>query len=176
MTTPTIPTLIAPEAIARRVRELGAEIAAAIQDDDPLFLGLLSGAEIFCADLVRAIDRPLRFEFIRVEVSSAREREATATDIHFPIPVDVREQHVVVVKDVASTGVTESWLGSQLRQMGAKSVRFAVLVDLAEERRTDFATDFHAFSLRRTGRLAGYGMKTEGRLGNLPYIGQLATG
>jgi len=165
-------TILEAEAIARRVRELGAEISAIPLDGEPLFLGLLSGAEIFLADLVRALSRPVRFEMIRVAYSSDK-TPGEALAIHYPIPLEVRDHHVFVVKDVVTSGVTESYLGTQLKQQGARSVRFVALVDLAKERKTEFAPDFHAFALDRAGRLVGYGMKIEGRFGNLPQIARL---
>ena len=50
--------------------------------------------------------------------------------IEYPIPVDIAGQSVVVVKDVVASGVTEPYLGQQLRDHGARQVRFAALVDL----------------------------------------------
>ena len=58
--------IISATELARRVTELGRELSEGFADSDPIFLGLLSGAEIFLADLVRAVGRPWRFEFVRV--------------------------------------------------------------------------------------------------------------
>lgn len=172
MNIPSPHLLIDAPAIASRVARLGEEIGAALTSVEPLFLGLLSGAEVFLADLVRAIATPVRFEFVRAEYGSALALGTETLDIHYPIPLEVRGLDLVVVKDVVSTGVTESYLVSQLRQQGAASVRLVALVDLAAERRTDFRPDWSAFALPRAGRLVGYGMKLDGRLGNLPYIAQ----
>jgi hypoxanthine phosphoribosyltransferase len=93
--------------------------------------------------------------------------------LHYPIPVEIAGRRVVVLKDVVSSGVTELYLGEQLRQHGAREVRFAALVDLPDERKTAFTVDYRAFSTWRTGTLVGYGLKHQGRYGNLPYIGRL---
>lgn len=160
--------------LEQRIRELGAELRADLAEQDPIFLGLLWGSEVFLADLIRALGFPVRYEFVRVGYAPDGESPEAVTEIHFPIPVDVRGQNIVVVKDVVATGVTESYLGSQLRERGAASVRFVALADLADERKTYFAPDYRAFMLQRAGRLVGYGLKgADGRLGSLPYLGEL---
>lgn len=160
--------------LARRVAELGQELSQGLADEDPILLGLLSGAEIFLADLVRAVARPWRFELVHVTYGRGETGGPDSLSIHFPIPVDVRNQHVLVIKDVVASGVTESYLVSQLRERGAASVRFVALVDLEDERKTPFGPDYRAFTLQRAGRLVGYGLKGSlGRLGNLPYLGEV---
>jgi len=97
----------------------------------------------------------------------------TVQNIHYPIPVEIAGRRVVVLKDVVSSGVIEVYLGEQVRQHGAREVRFAALIDLLDERKTDFELDYRAFTTRRKGVFVGYGLKHEGRYGNLPYIGRL---
>jgi len=149
-------------------------------DGEPLLLAILGGSLIFLADLVRAIDRPVRFELMQVETSVGMEGglppdlpEDQIRNLHYPIPVEIAGRRVVVLKDVVASGVIEIYLGEQLRQHGAREVRFAALVDLPDERKTAFTVDYRAFSTWRKGTLVGYGLKHEGRYGNLPYIGRL---
>lgn len=152
-----------------RVAELGRRIESEIGSEDPLLVGLLEGSLIFLSDLVRAIRSPVRFELI--QVSSGE--DSGVIRIEYPIPVDIAEQSVVVVKDVVASGVTEPYLEQQLRDHGARRVRFATLVDLPDERKTDFRPDYAAFSSPRQGVLAGYGLKHLGRYGNLSFVGRV---
>lgn len=175
MSEPSIRVVADAATLADRVREVARELQQSLREDDPLLLGILWGSEIFLADLIRALDFPVRYEFLRVEYAPDSGAPETVTAIHFPIPVDVRDQHVVVVKGVVASGITEAYLSSQLRDRGAASVRFVALADLADERKTYFAPDFRAFMLHRAGRLVGYGLKgDDGRLGSLPYLGETA--
>lgn len=154
------------------VLALGERLRDDCADDDPLLLTLLGGSVIFLADLVRAYERPVRYEFVDV---GYRRSETAATEllsIHYPIPVDVAGQHVLVVKDVVGSGVTETYLAEQFADRGAKSVRFVALIDLPSDRKTELAVDYHAFTLERSAPLVGYGLKHEGRFGNLPYVGR----
>lgn len=173
MTTPTIKVLFDARAIAGRVQALGQRLQREVAHEDPMVLSLLGGSVIFLADLIRSISTPLRYEFIQVEYTTHPEGEEKVTDIHYPIPLDVAGQSVLVLKDVVSTAVIENYLANQLAQRGARKVRFVALVDLPKERKTHYQVDYSVFTTERSGRLVGYGMKHQGRYGNLPYVGYL---
>ena len=166
---PEIETLFDAAAVRDRVAELGRQIESEIGSEDPLLVGLLEGSLIFLSDLVRAIPSPVRFELIQVHSGE----DSGVIRIEYPIPVDIAGQSVVVVKDVVASGVTEPYLGQQLRDHGARQVRFAALVDLPDERKTDFQPDYAAFSTPRRGVLVGYGLKHMGRYGNLSSVGRV---
>jgi hypoxanthine phosphoribosyltransferase len=170
-----IETLYEAAALRGSVAELARQMSAdfAESEAEPLLLAILGGSLIFLADLVRAIDRPVLYELMQVGYSEgAAAEQERVQNIHYPIPVEIERRQVVVLKDVVSSGVIEVYLGEQLRQH-AREVRFAALIDMPDERKTDFAVDYCAFTTRRNGILVGYGLKHEGRYGNLPYIGRL---
>ena len=161
------------------VAALGHRIEGEIGDEDPLLVALLGGSVIFLADLVRAIERPVRYEFIDVayHVDPARgEEEGEVLRIQYPIPIEVAGQSVLVLKDVVASGVTEPYLEQQLRDHGAAKVRFAALIDLPDERKTEFELPYSALVSHRRGVLVGYGLKHKGLYGNLPYVGRLEEG
>ena len=160
------------EEIADRVRDLGRRLATELPPD-PLLVSLLGGSVIFLADLVRAVDRPVRYEFIHVETSGGR-KAGQPLALHYPIPFSVTDEEVVLLKDVVASGIPEAYLLDQMRQHGARRVWVAALVDLEDQRKADVAVDFRAFDAERAGTLVGYGLKFEGRYGNLPYVGRLA--
>jgi len=163
--------LFEAETVRDSVRDLGRRIGAELSGEDPLLVALLGGSVIFLADLVRAIERPVRFEFI--QVGSGESPEAGVVEIRYPLPLDIAGQSVLVLKDVVGSGVTEPYLEQQLRDHGAREVRFAALIDIPDERKTAFEVGYAAFRTGRQGLLVGYGLKHEGRYGNLPYVGRL---
>jgi hypoxanthine phosphoribosyltransferase len=176
-TTPTIKVLFDARAIAARVQTLGQKLQREVAHEDPVVVSLLGGSVIFLADLIRSISTPLRYEFVQVEYESHEgAAQEQVIDIHYPIPFEVTGQSVLVVKDVVSTGVIETYLANQFGQRGARKVRFAALVDLPKERKTHCQVDYSVFTTERTARLVGYGMKHHGRYGNLPYVGYLTEG
>src|SRR4029079_17614574 len=100
------------------VAALGRRIASELGDEDPLLIALLGGSVIFLADLVRAIERPVRYEFIDVAYRAdpaTSEEEAEVLRIEYPIPIDIAGQSVLVLKDVVASAVTEPYLEQQLR-------------------------------------------------------------
>jgi hypoxanthine phosphoribosyltransferase len=171
-----------------RVTALGRRIAAELGPEDPLLIALLGGSVIFLADLVRAIEQPVRYGLIDVAYRADRPEPAQLADasegeeaaevmrIEYPIPIEIAGQSVLVLKDVVSSGVTEPYLEQQLRDHGAREVRFAALIDMPDERKTAFNLHYSALTTHRKGLLVGYGLKHEGRFGNLPYVGRLADG
>ena len=182
-----IEPLFDADALRQAVSALGRRIEEDLGGEDPLLLALLGGSLVFFADLVRAIERPVRFELIHVGYHATHpaslasiaggegpeeETDSEVLEIEYPIPVDIDGQSVVVVKDVVGSGVTEPYLEQQLRDRGARSVRFAALIDRPDERKTSFELHYHAFTTAQPGLLVGYGMKHEGRYGNLPYVGR----
>lgn len=174
---PNVDPLFDADTVRESVSALGRQISDELGGEDPLLVALLGGSVIFLADLVRAIGRPVRYELIDVGVSQTEggEENGGVVEIHYPIPVDIAGQSVLVLKDVVSSGVTEPYLEQQLRDHGARTVRFAALIDMPDERKTEFELHYRALTAERQGGLlVGYGLKHAGRYGNLPYVGRLS--
>ncbi len=176
---PAVEPLFDEATVRDSVAALGRQLGAELGDRDPLLIALLGGSVIFLADLVRAIERPVRFEFIDVAYRvdpGAGDEGGELLSIRYPIPIDIAGQSVLVLKDVVSSAVTEPYLEQQLRDHGASEVRFAALIDMPDERKTAFDLHYRALTTHRHGLLVGYGLKHRGRYGNLPYVGRLADG
>lgn len=159
------------DSVRTHVQELGRRIGEEMEEDT-LLIALLGGSVIFLADLVRAIERPVRFEFIQVGFEGET-AEPGVTGIRYPLPLDLAGQNVLVLKDVVTSGITEPYLEQQLRDHGAHDVRFAALIDIPDERKTDFQVGYAAFRTGRQGLLVGYGLKHDGLYGNLPYVARI---
>ncbi len=173
MTEPEIQLLYDGATIQTKVSAVGRQLEAEMGDEDPLLISVVGGSVVFLADLVRSIQKPIRYEFIQVQYSVASSA-GQVMEIHYPISMDVADQTLILVKDVVTTGVIETYLRSQFLQRRARRVVVAALLDLPEERRTELRVDYRLFTPKKTGLFVGYGLKTSGRYGNLPYIGRLA--
>jgi hypoxanthine phosphoribosyltransferase len=172
-----IEPLFDADSVRTHVQELGRRIGEEMEEDT-LLIALLGGSVIFLADLVRAIERPVRFEFIQAAFEPAglagdTTAESGVVEIRYPLPLDLAGQNVLVLKDVVTSGVTEPYLEQQLRDHGARDVRFAALIDIPDERKTDFQARYAAFQTGRQGLLVGYGLKHDGLYGNLPYVARI---
>lgn len=167
-----IHTLYDTETIQTKVSDLGKQIEMDLGESDPWIISIVGGSVLFLSDLIRSLSQPVRFDFVQVQYTvSANEGELL--EIHYPISLDVTGQTLVIIKDVVISGVIETYLTSQFRDRGAKRVVFAALIDVPDQRTTDFQPDYSLFRAERQGIFVGYGLKHEGRYGSLPYIGQL---
>ena len=172
MKQPQIQLLFEANEVQRRVKGLGQRLQRDKLLEDPLFISIVGGSVLFLADLIRTMTEPIRYEFVQVHYAASGPG-GEILEVQYPISLDVAGQDVLVVKDVVSTGVIESYLGSQLQQRGARRVLFAALIDVKSERTTAFQPDYQLFAAERNGVFVGYGLKYEGRWGNLSYIGEI---
>ena len=172
MKRPKIKLLFEANEIQRRVKGLGQRLQHDKPLEDPLFISIVGGSVLFLADLIRTMAEPIRYGFVQVHYAASG-REGDILEVGYPISLDVSGQDILVVKDVVSTGVIESYLKSQFQQRGARKVVFAALIDVKSERTTDFQPDYQLFEAQRSGVFVGYGLQYEGRWGNLSYIGEV---
>lgn len=168
-----ITPVFSAEQIAERVRALGQEIRADAGDREVFLLGILKGAALFLADLLRAIPGDASFGFIDVVRDASDAHIADAVEIDFLSFTDIRGRHVYMLKDVVSTGVIETYLMTQLRVHDPAALRLVALLDRANSRTVDLQTDFRAFPIEQDGKWTGYGLEQDRRFGNLPYIGRV---
>jgi len=172
MTEPQIQILFDAATIEKKVAALGQQLQADTVDSDPVLVSIVGGSVVFLADLLRAIQRPIRYETVQVQYS-ASSGDDDVLEIHFPLSLTVKDQSLVILKDVVATGVIENYLTSQFLELGASEVRFVALIDLPEERKLNLAVHYQLFTPKRAGTFVGYGLKVNGRYGNLPYLGRL---
>lgn len=168
----TLTPLFTAEVIAARVRELGEAIRDDAGTAEVFLLGILKGASLFLADLLRAIPGDVSYGFIDVVRDSAEAHGDDALEIDFLSFTDIRGRNVYVLKDVVSSGVIENYLLSQLRLHSPATIRLVALLDRRDARTVDITADFSAFTIA-DGTFAGYGLEHEKRFGNLGFIGRV---
>jgi len=168
-----ISPIFSADAIAGRLRSLGAEIRADAGAREVFLLGILKGASVFLADLLRAIPGEVSYSFIDVVRDAVDQETADALEIDFLSFTDIRGRNVYLLKDVVSTGVVENYLLTQLRIREPASLHLVALLDRPSARTVDLRADFHAFTIDEDGTWAGYGLEHQRRLGNIPYIGRV---
>lgn len=161
-------------AIARRITALSAEIAAALPPDF-LAVGVLKGSFIFLADLVRALDkvgmRP-EVEFMRLS-SYGRSRESSGTvRLLGEPPAALTGREVLLVDDIADSGVSLEYAHRFLQERGVARVRTCVLLDKPSRRRVQYVPEFVGFTVGDEF-VVGYGLDDAERYRHLPYLGAL---
>jgi hypoxanthine phosphoribosyltransferase len=164
--------VISQRALARRVRELGAEISRDYAGQEVLLVGVLRGALVFLADLARAISVPVCLD----SLSAASYGAGTASSGQVRITRDLAEslagRHVLVVDTVLDTGLTLQALDATLRARGPASVRYCVLLHKDRGGAPPFPVDYVGFTIPDRF-VVGYGLDYAQRFRNLPYVGVL---
>ncbi len=166
--------LLTAEQIAARVRELGAQITRDYAGGDLVLVCVLKGSFVFAADLARAIDLPLRVDFLGVRSYEGSETTGVVQitqDLSRPID----HEHVVLVEDIVDTGLTVGHLIELLRTRGPASVRVCSLLHKPARARVDVRVDYVGFTVDDRF-LVGYGLDFAERYRNLPHISVLAQG
>jgi hypoxanthine phosphoribosyltransferase len=167
--------LLDSETIQRRVRELGAAITRDYRGKTPHLIGILKGACIFHADLVRAIDLGVSFDFMAVGSYGASTKTSGEVRILKDLDESLEGKDVLVVEDILDTGLTLHYLLQNLGSRGPKSVRVVALLNKQSRREIEVAADYVGFEIP-DHFVVGYGLDFNQRYRNLPNISILRLG
>ncbi|HVF54502.1 MAG TPA: hypoxanthine phosphoribosyltransferase [Pyrinomonadaceae bacterium] len=169
---PNLEPLFSAEQIQTRISELGTQIARDYAGKNPLLIGVLKGAVLFLSDLMRAIDLKIGVEFMAISSYGASMRSSGEVRILKDLDVPIEGRDILVVEDIVDTGLTLSYLLSNLRRRGASSVKLAALLDKFERREREVPIDYLGFQIP-DAFVVGYGLDFAERYRNLPYIAVL---
>jgi hypoxanthine phosphoribosyltransferase len=151
-----------------KVKELAQRISNDYEGKEIFAVGVLRGAVIFFADLVRAIKVPLTFDFIIA--SSYKKTETTGcVNIHSDLREDIAGKHVLLVEDIIDTGLTLKFLREKLLERNPQSLKTCVFLDKKRRRIIDVPIDYVGFEIPDRF-VVGYGVNCENKFRNLPYI------
>ncbi|HET9573365.1 MAG TPA: hypoxanthine phosphoribosyltransferase [Methyloceanibacter sp.] len=172
---PSITPLYSEEAIARRIEELAAEIAA-LEFDDLIIVAVLKGSFIFAADLIRALQRKglaPEIDFIFLASYGTGTTSRGAVKVLRDVESELKGRDVVIVDDILDSGRTLAFAKALLASRGSRSVRTCVLLDKKVPREAEIVPDFIGFHCPPV-YVVGYGMDLAHRYRELPFIGEVA--
>ncbi len=162
--------ILSREQIHEQVVRLGNQITGDYQDRCPLLIGILNGAFIFLADLVRHIDLPLEIDFIQIASYGNSATSSGQIQLLKSPQLTLADKDVLIVEDIVDTGNTLQWLSHHLRQHHrARSVRVCALIDKRERRQISLSPDYVGFTID-SGFLVGYGLDCAQQYRNLADI------
>jgi hypoxanthine phosphoribosyltransferase len=164
--------LISSETLARRVVELGKEIDARLPAGPLTVVGVLRGAFIFMADLVRAIPRQMTCDFLGVRSYGDATVSSGVVEITHDLSAPIAGRHVLLVEDIADTGLTMRYLLELLRARGPASLHTCVLLSKPMANGEPLPVDFVGFDAPNAF-VVGYGLDAGQLYRNLPYVGAL---
>ena len=149
--------ILSKEDIARRVQELGSSITRDYADSNLVLVGVLNGAFMFMADLVREIKLDLQVDFVRVASYGMKTTSSGEIRCSKNVELDIKDRDILIVEDIVDTGLTLAVLYNYFNERGAKSVRTCALIDKKERREVEVAIEYVGFEIEE-GFLVGYGL------------------
>ena len=171
--TERIATMISREQIAARVTELGAQITKEYQGKSLVLVCVLKGSFVFAADLARAIDLPLRIDFLGVRSYGEGTETSGVVQITQDLSKPIADEEVLIVEDIVDTGLTIAHLIDLFRTRQPRSVKVCALLHKPARARVEVKVDFLGFTIEDKF-VVGYGLDVSQRYRNLPFIGYVA--
>ena len=158
--------------IAQRVRELAAVLSADYADKDLVLVGILRGAFVFLADLIRHLAIPVTIDFIGALSYGCRAETSGQVTLTKDLQVSIAGRDVLLVEDIEDTGVTLQAILDVVKQRNPRSVKVCTLIDKKERRLTDLKVDYVGFEVPG-GFIVGYGIDYAEQYRHLPDIYRL---
>jgi hypoxanthine phosphoribosyltransferase len=168
-------TLVGAEDLQRRVRELGAEISRDYDGRDLLMIGVLKGAVLFMADLMRELTVACEIDFMAVSSYGSATDSSGVVRILKDLDSSIEARHVLLVEDIIDSGLTLHYLLRNLRARNPASLEVCALLTKPERRRVDLPVRYVGFEIPNRFAI-GYGLDHAQRHRNLPYVAALADG
>ncbi|MFN2590994.1 MAG: hypoxanthine phosphoribosyltransferase [Actinomycetota bacterium] len=161
--------------IQRRVRELGQHLTRDYAGRSPVFISVLKGGFVFLADLIRAVDIPLRVDFMSISRYGSPDRASASGVVRVlkDLDQDIGGEDVVVVEDIIDTGLTLSYLLTTLQAREPASVEVVTLLDKSVRRIAPLDIKYVGFDCPDRF-VVGYGLDVGERYRNLPFIVEVA--
>jgi hypoxanthine phosphoribosyltransferase len=164
--------LIRAPDLTARVGELGRQIGDDYAGRTPMLVGVLKGAVVFLADLMRAIDAPCECDFIAVSSYGASTRSSGIVELTKDLSVPIEGRDVLIVEDIVDTGRTLAYLLRNLETRQPRTLRVCTLLDKVSRREVPVPLDYVGFAIPDEF-VVGYGLDFAGLYRNLPYLGVL---
>lgn len=165
--------LLTEDQIQQRLAEMAAEIERDYEGRDILLVGVLKGAIMVMADLSRHLGRHVETDWMAVSSYGSGTRSSGVVRIIKDLDTDISDRHVLVVEDIIDTGLTLSWLVSNLRSRGPASVEICALLRKPEAAKTAVDVRYVGFDIPNAF-VVGYGLDFAEKYRNLRVVGTLA--
>ena len=165
-------TLVGAEDLQRRVGELGAEINRDYAGRDLVMIGVLKGAVLFLADLMRELEIPCEVDFMAVSSYGSATDSSGVVRILKDLDASIAGRDVLLVEDIVDSGLTLHYLLKNLRARDPGSLEVCALLTKPERRRVDLPIRYVGFEIPNRFAI-GYGLDHDQRYRNLGYVAAL---
>ncbi len=149
--------LFTRDVIEARVRELAGVISRDYAGRELIVIGVLKGAFIFMADLIRCLGIPCRVDFVRLASYGAGSASTGQVLLTKDLDTSIQGKDVLIVEDIVDTGCTLSFLVGWLMERNPRTLKVCAFLDKKGRRKVPFEADYVGFSIE-DGFVVGYGL------------------
>lgn len=161
--------LFTRDMIDERVREMAGDISRDYEGREILVIGVLKGAFVFLADLIRRLSIPCEVDFTRLASYGAGTVSSGNIVMTKNIEMAVKGRDVIIVEDIVDTGLTLAYLVERLKQEEPRSLKVCAFIDKRTKRKVPFEADYVGFTID-DGFVVGYGLDANERERFLPDV------
>ena len=165
--------VVTSEEIQNRINELARLVEKDYADKNLLVIGILKGAVMMMADFVRALNIHIEMDWMAVTSYGSGTKSSGVVRILKDLDRDITNRHVLIVEDIVDTGLTLSWLKSNLESRGTASVEILTMLRKPEAAKVEVNVKYVGFDIP-TEFVVGYGLDFDEKYRNLDFIGVLA--
>jgi hypoxanthine phosphoribosyltransferase len=155
--------------IAQKIKTLARQISEDYSEKEVVVIGILKGAFIFLADLIRELTIPVEIDFVRLASYGSDTSSSGHIRITKDIELDIRGRDVLVVDDIVDSGLTIAFLLDYLKQSHPESIKVCAFIDKTERREVQVSIDYVGHVVDH-GFLVGYGLDYDDKYRALPEI------
>jgi len=164
--------LVTAEDLEHRIAELGAEISRDYAGRDLMMIGVLKGAVLFLADLMRELTVPCEIDFMAVSSYGSETDSSGVVRILKDLDSSIERRDVLIVEDIIDSGLTLQYMLRNLKARNPRSVEVCALLTKPERRRVELPIRYVGFEIPNRF-VVGYGLDYAQRYRNLRYVAVL---
>ncbi|MCP4746563.1 MAG: hypoxanthine phosphoribosyltransferase [Desulfobacteraceae bacterium] len=170
---PKLNPVLDKETIALKVAELAHRISHDYKGKNLVLIGVLKGAFVFMADLIRQIDtNQMQIDFIHAASYGSNSESSGSIKLLKDVEVDIGDKHVLIVEDILDSGLTLSYLIKHLKGYNPASIKICAFINKIERRQNDLQPDYAGVTVDK-GFLVGYGLDYAEKYRYLPGVYEL---
>ncbi|HID93549.1 MAG TPA: hypoxanthine phosphoribosyltransferase [bacterium (Candidatus Stahlbacteria)] len=155
-----------------KVKELAERISKDYAKSKPLMIGILKGAWVFMADLVRKLTIPVECDFLRASSYGSSDETSGTVKVMLSSSTTIEGRDILLVEDIVDTGLTLSKIVKTLAHYNPKTIKICSLLDKPARHQTNINIDYLGFTVPNKF-IVGYGLDYDEKFRYLPYVGYI---
>ena len=166
---PDLIPVLSKEEIEAAVANLAKKLSADYENHELVLVGVLKGAFVFLADLIRHLTIEVKVDFVRLASYGTKRSSSGEVRLTKELEIDIQNKDVLIVEDIVDTGLSLNFLVDYLNAFKPRTVRICTMIDKRERRESGIRVDYAA-SVVEKGFLVGYGLDYAEIYRNLPAV------